>query len=211
MSEIDIQSRLEELQSFEKTTNDLSSKFDNLVKSYTSITSKTSAKDLGPLPSTTKCITETICTECSSEFNHRNGSQHESSCMDGANKSTTSEETTCSACLSTTDPNVYSPIWFLSRSEKLQLYENAINESGRLTEPEMAISFIDGPSTTNSNDDKKTFAEITKYKRDIKRKRMKYRTTKAPPLTHTEELRSLISLQMELWEEFVAQPRNVKR
>lgn len=42
-----------------------------------------------------------------------------------------------------------------------------------------------------------TFAEIVAYKRDIKRRRMKYRTTKEPPLSRTEEVRRLIDTQME--------------
>lgn len=40
-------------------------------------------------------------------------------------------------------------------------------------------------------------AEIVAYKRDIKRRRMKYRTTKEPPLSRTEEVRRLIDTQME--------------
>lgn len=51
--------------------------------------------------------------------------------------------------------------------------------------------------------DKKTsqsssYADLNKLKRDLKRRRMKYRTTKTAPLTYTEELRELIQLQMEL-------------
>ncbi|KAJ6634585.1 hypothetical protein Bhyg_07390 [Pseudolycoriella hygida] len=69
--------------------------------------------------------------------------------------------------------------------------------------PEMEIPLNDMTASTSVNDDIKTLADLTKYKRDIKRKRMKYRTTKAPPLTHTEELRGLIALQMESWEDFV--------
>lgn len=42
------------------------------------------------------------------------------------------------------------------------------------------------------------YADINKLKRDLKRRRMKYRTTKNAPLTYTEELRELIQLQMEL-------------
>lgn len=42
------------------------------------------------------------------------------------------------------------------------------------------------------------YADINKLKRDLKRRRMKYRTTKTAPLTYTEELRELIELQMEL-------------
>lgn len=55
---------------------------------------------------------------------------------------------------------------------------------------------IDTKSTNSTN-----YADINKLKRDLKRRRMKYRTTKTAPLTYTEELRELISLQMELVKE----------
>lgn len=42
------------------------------------------------------------------------------------------------------------------------------------------------------------FTDLNKLKRDLKRRRIKYRTTKTAPLTYTEELRELINLQMEL-------------
>lgn len=45
-----------------------------------------------------------------------------------------------------------------------------------------------------------SYADMNKLKRDLKRRRMKYRTTKSAPLTYTEELRELIQLQMELLE-----------
>lgn len=46
-------------------------------------------------------------------------------------------------------------------------------------------------STTNLPD-------WNKLRRDLKRRRVKYRTTKSAPLTYTEELRELINLQMDL-------------
>lgn len=45
-----------------------------------------------------------------------------------------------------------------------------------------------------------SFPDMNKLKRDLKRRRMKYRTTKAPPLTYSEELRELIALQMEMFD-----------
>lgn len=196
MTEIDIDSRWEELKCLGRITNSLCSRFDDLVKSHNFSESPASAKVLQPSSSSSKDDVEIACPECSSECNLEDQSPR--------------NHTICTACAS--NPNVYSPIWLLSSSEKLKVYESAVNEGGHLTEPEMAISFHDGPASTSSNDDQqRTFAEITKYKRDIKRKRMKYRTTKAPPLTHTEELRSLISLQMELWEDFVVKPKNVQK
>lgn len=45
------------------------------------------------------------------------------------------------------------------------------------------------------------FVDLNKLKRDLKRRRVKYRTTKVAPLTYTEELRELINLQMDLIKE----------
>lgn len=42
------------------------------------------------------------------------------------------------------------------------------------------------------------FTDLNKLKRDLKRRRMKYRTARSGPLTYTEEIRELIGLQMEL-------------
>lgn len=42
------------------------------------------------------------------------------------------------------------------------------------------------------------FIDLNKLKRDLKRRRVKYRTAKTGPLTYTEEIRELIGLQMEL-------------
>lgn len=42
------------------------------------------------------------------------------------------------------------------------------------------------------------FTDLNKLKRDLKRRRVKYRTAKTGPLTYTEEIRELIDLQMEL-------------
>lgn len=46
-----------------------------------------------------------------------------------------------------------------------------------------------------------TNIDWNKLKRDLKRRRMKYRTTKTAPLTYTEELRELIHMQMDLLQE----------
>lgn len=46
-----------------------------------------------------------------------------------------------------------------------------------------------------------SFTDWNKLKRDLKRRRVRYRTTKTAPLTYTEELRELISLQMDLVRE----------
>lgn len=44
----------------------------------------------------------------------------------------------------------------------------------------------------------KNFADLNKLKRDLKRRRMKYRTTKCPTLTYTEEMRELIGNLTEI-------------
>lgn len=53
-----------------------------------------------------------------------------------------------------------------------------------------------------------TFAQIVAYKRDIKRRRMKYRTTKQPPLSRTEEVRRLIDTQMEALIQYLKPEEN---
>lgn len=197
MTEIDVNSRLEQLEHFQNVTKKLKTKFEDLLKSSSLIqSSATTPKSLAS--SSTKSYVEPICTNCS---------DNKLSCSEG--DQLTDKTTVCDTCSS--DADLYSPIWLRSRTEKLEMYENAIRESGRLTEPEMAVDFNDGHSSTGSSDTKKTFAEMTKYERDVKRKRMKHRTTKAPPLTHTEELRSLISVQMDLWEDYVVRSKKVRR
>lgn len=69
----------------------------------------------------------------------------------------------------------------------------AVNESVDLDVLASLCATID-KKTSLSN----SYADINKLKRDLKRRRMKYRTTKSAPLTYTEELRELIQLQMEL-------------
>lgn len=200
MSESDVNSRLQELEYYQNVTKKLAAKFDELVKNSSSHTSSASEKVLKPLPaSATQSSTEPNCTECSN---------NKSTCNESSKS--WNETRVCGKCSADSNTDIYSPIWLRSRSEKLEIYEKAVREGGRLTEPEMVIPFNDGLSSTSSGDTQRTFAEITKYERDVKRKRMKHRTTKAPPLTHTEELRSLISVQMELWDDYV-KSKKVKR
>lgn len=76
------------------------------------------------------------------------------------------------------------------------------NESKPLSKPNdledvvNLCSKIDEKRTSISN-----FTDLNKLKRDLKRRRIKYRTTKTAPLTYTEELHELINLQMELLRE----------
>lgn len=95
---------------------------------------------------------------------------------------------------------------FRSREQKLRDYElTLLRLGGGRTEPEMSIQL---PAQLNEDPaarKRSTFAEITaSQKRDQKRRRLKHRTAKAPPLTHSEEVRALIRLQMEAWSEYVA-------
>lgn len=43
-----------------------------------------------------------------------------------------------------------------------------------------------------------SYTDLNKLKRDMRRRRVKHRVTKAPPLTYTEEIRELIAIQMEI-------------
>lgn len=67
-----------------------------------------------------------------------------------------------------------------------------------IPEPELIVSVKDRNLTKNM-----TFAEIIKLKRDLKRRRMKHRTSKTPPLSYTEKIRALITLQMETWTQYL--------
>lgn len=49
-----------------------------------------------------------------------------------------------------------------------------------------------------------TFSEVLAHNRNLKRRRIRHRTTKEPPLTHTEEVRKLIGTQMEAMEQYLA-------
>lgn len=94
------------------------------------------------------------------------------------------------------------PIDLRSRQEKLADYEKTIERLGHRTEPELTVPVIQNEGRFSS-DDRMTFDQITKLRRDLKRRRMKYRTTKTPPLSYTEEIRGLIGLQMESWQQYV--------
>lgn len=43
-----------------------------------------------------------------------------------------------------------------------------------------------------------SYTDLDRLKRDMRRRRLKHRVTKAPPLTYTEEIRELIAIQMEI-------------
>lgn len=68
-----------------------------------------------------------------------------------------------------------------------------VNEKVDLDALANFCALFDRKASSSSN-----YADLNQLKRDLKRRRMKYRTTKTAPLTYTEELRELIQLQMEL-------------
>lgn len=73
--------------------------------------------------------------------------------------------------------------------------KNVINQDVKPIDLETVVNLcskIDQKRSTTSN-----FIDLNKLKRDLKRRRVKYRTSTAP-LTYTEELRELIELQMDL-------------
>lgn len=83
--------------------------------------------------------------------------------------------------------------YLLSSQKKLEIYKESLRPTPN-TGHSVSLEVAD-VSTSKS---KTTFTDIHKLKRDLKRRRMKYRTTKAPPLAYIEELRELINLQMEI-------------
>lgn len=93
--------------------------------------------------------------------------------------------------------------YLLPVEKKLERYEHtlksneAIDKELDMTQFEFQTTSLDMANKAKAKV-QNTFADINKLKRDLKRRRMKYRTTKAPPLTYTEELRELIGLQMEM-------------
>lgn len=96
--------------------------------------------------------------------------------------------------------------YFLLPSEKkLELYEKSLEnseEKHRREQSEMADLSLQSSSLDLASSSKRhgPIADINKLKRDLKRRRMKHRTTKTAPLTYTEELKELIELQMEIIE-----------
>lgn len=98
-----------------------------------------------------------------------------------------------------------------SSTQKLADYEQAIRQQP----PENIALHCDilaelrqeNATDGTNGDGNQTLAEIMREKRNLKRRRQKYRTTKAPPLSYTEEVRQLIALQNEAWTQFNEQKR----
>lgn len=73
---------------------------------------------------------------------------------------------------------------------------NTVQQSAKSTDLRDVVDLcaaINQKRTTLNN-----FTDLNKLRRDLKRRRVKYRTTKTAPLTYTEEMRELINLQMDL-------------
>lgn len=83
-----------------------------------------------------------------------------------------------------------------STSEKSETILQLKDESFDLNAISELCSTIDKRKSSSERN-----IDFNKLKRDLKRRRMKYRTTKVAPLTYIEELRELINLQMELVQE----------
>lgn len=97
-----------------------------------------------------------------------------------------------------------------SSSQKLADYETAIRINP--TKPDLMTQLLeDNIMATNpgqaGKEGEQSLTDILRQKRDLKRRRQKYRTTKAPPLSYTEEVRQLIGLQNEAWTQFLGQQR----
>lgn len=95
--------------------------------------------------------------------------------------------------------------YLLPCERKLELYQKSLENDDEhykrkgadMTDMPLQSSTLD-IGTSSKSRAHGLFADINKLKRDLKRRRMKYRTTKALPLTYTEELKELIGLQMEM-------------
>lgn len=82
--------------------------------------------------------------------------------------------------------------------ERHKLHDFVIQQTGHFHEPELKIDFPDRDGKRSLS-----MAEIMQIQRRRKFKRMKYRVAKEPPLSHTEEVRGLIDMQMEAYVEFL--------
>lgn len=104
-----------------------------------------------------------------------------------------------------TDDNNMQEYYLLPNEKKIERYEyilknkKTIDKNLDMTQFELQATSLDMANKSKAKV-QNTFTDINKLKRDLKRRRLKHRTTKAPPLTYTEELRELIGLQMEMFD-----------
>lgn len=104
-----------------------------------------------------------------------------------------------------------------STREKLVDYESAIRQlqihqnKTEVNVQQLMSEHEFGASASAANEREQSFADIMKQKRDQKRRRAKYRTSKAP-ITYTEEIRQLIAMQGEAWTQCLSeQSKSTKR
>ncbi|XP_055677873.1 uncharacterized protein LOC129786712 [Lutzomyia longipalpis] len=89
-----------------------------------------------------------------------------------------------------------------TREEKLALYEYAAGNMKIKPEDEKSY-MLKMPEESSSKS--MTFADVVDMERQLKRRRMKHRTTKEPPLSYNETIRKLINTQTEAWESYLKQ------
>lgn len=97
-------------------------------------------------------------------------------------------------------------MWCCPSSLKLSKYQEFTRKNGRFTEPEYREQIPEKNSRSTVAEGRSTklsLADITKMRRDAKRRRMKYRTKGS--ISYAEEVRGLIALQMESWEQYLQQ------
>ncbi|XP_055715971.1 uncharacterized protein LOC129809864 [Phlebotomus papatasi] len=89
-----------------------------------------------------------------------------------------------------------------TREERLALYEYSAEKLKHPPEDEKSY-LLKLPDESSSKS--MTFADVVDMERQMKRRRMKYRTTKEPPLSYSETIRKLINTQTEAWESYLKQ------
>ncbi|XP_059622014.1 uncharacterized protein LOC132265395 [Phlebotomus argentipes] len=95
-----------------------------------------------------------------------------------------------------------------SREEKLVLYEYAAEKLKNPPEQEKSYP-LKMPEESSSKS--MTFADVVDMERQLKRRRMKHRTTKEPPLSYSETIRKLINTQTDAWKSFLHQNEDSRK
>ncbi|GAB0092422.1 U11/U12 small nuclear ribonucleoprotein 48 kDa protein [Sergentomyia squamirostris] len=94
-----------------------------------------------------------------------------------------------------------------TKDERLCLYEYAAENLKNPIEQEKSYP-LKMPEESSSKS--MTFAQVVDLEKQLKRRRMKHRTTKEPPLSYTETIRKLINTQTEAWESYIKQTEEKK-
>ncbi|XP_055855358.1 U2 snRNP-associated SURP motif-containing protein [Episyrphus balteatus] len=117
----------------------------------------------------------------------------------GCNNSVVIDENQLQSILQTTNVSIakkFSGIQLnFTREQKCELYDHVIANTAKTSEPELKVSL-----PNDQTDNAMTFAEIVaKAKKKEKKLQRKYRTSKP---THIEEVRNLVSLQMQALDKY---------